>query len=195
MYTLIIQGICILLWVFFIFLWYRSNEIYEVRRRGSSLVPVPLLIIALFVVSFIFPFGWAFFPLAIAGIIIQIFGFLFSLWAKGVLATNWSPGNAIMVNHELVTEMPYSIVRHPVYFAILVMSLGSSIVFGSLTMLGATLVMGFIFAAKAYMEESILKEELAQEYIDYQASVPFILPGFLWGRAGSHKRSEDEVEL
>jgi protein-S-isoprenylcysteine O-methyltransferase Ste14 len=195
MYTLIIQGVCVLVWLLFLYIWYRSGEVYEVRRRGSTLIPVPLLIIALFVVSFMFPFGWAFLPLAIAGLVIQLIGFLFSQWAKGVLGTNWSSGNAIMVNHELATEMPYSIVRHPVYFAILIMCLGSSLIFGSLTMFGATLVIGLIFAGKAYMEEGILKEELGQEYIDYQEGVPFLLPGFLWRGTGLFKKSDNEVEL
>ncbi|MDQ7823807.1 MAG: isoprenylcysteine carboxylmethyltransferase family protein [Candidatus Eremiobacteraeota bacterium] len=176
MYTLIIQGICLLLWLFFMVIWYRSDPAGEVRRRGALAVPVPLLIAAVFVVAFIFPFGWAFFPLALAGLVIFLAGFLCALWSKATLGDCWSPGNEIRVMHEVVREVPYSLVRHPVYVSLVVMLLGTCLIFGSLTMLAATAVCAAILSFMAYMEERLLMEELGQGYLDYQEGVPFIVP-------------------
>jgi len=176
MYVWIFKGICILIWIFFMIIWFRYSEYYEIRKRGASILPVPLLVLAFFVVSFVFPFAWAFFPISVIGLIIFTGGFLAALWSKGTLGDNWSPGNEIRMGHELITEIPYSLNRHPVYLSIVVMCLGSTLIFGSLTMLAATVIFAIILAVRAYLEERTLLEEFGQEYIQYQEEVPFMLP-------------------
>jgi protein-S-isoprenylcysteine O-methyltransferase Ste14 len=157
-------------------IWFRYADYYEIKRRGASILPIPLLVLAFFVVSFVFPLGWAFLPISVLGLIIFLCGFIAALWSKGTLGDNWSPGNEIRMGHELVTEVPYSLVRHPVYFCLIVMCAGTAFIFGSLTMLGATVVFGIILVARAYLEERALLEEFGQEYLQYQEEVPFILP-------------------
>lgn len=193
MYVLIFKAICMLVWLLFMLIWIRTGEYYEIKRKGASILPVPVLIVLVFAVSFIFPFGWAFFPVSLLGLIIFLIGFLLAIWAKGTLGDNWSAGNQIKMGHELITEVPFSFTRHPVYFSMILMFIGSSLVFGSLTMLGATAVLTVILIVRAYFEEKTLLEEFGEEFVHYQEEVPFIVPRLLsLPRAGREDGSEDE---
>jgi len=178
-YTLVLQGACILLWIAFIVLLMRSGNTAEQKRAGTIIFPLPILILAFFIVSFIVPFAWAFFPVSVVGMLAFLFGFLWTQWAKAVLGANWSSGNALMMSHEISREMPYSLMRHPFYFGLLIMFFGTALVFGNLTMIAATVVCSLLLAFNAMMEENMLKDEFGHDYIEYQEEVPFValLPG------------------
>jgi len=177
MFSLICMGICIIIWIFFMLMWMRSTVAAEVRKQG--LPPpfvLPLLIIAFFVVSFIFPVGWPFIVFTIVGCILMLAGVFCAFWAQSSLGGNWVSGNAVLAGHELVREAPYSIIRHPFYFALLLMCLGSSFIFGSLSMIAATVIMALLLSVMAVLEERMLLEEFGTDYTEYQEQVPFIVP-------------------
>ncbi len=177
MFSLICKGICLIVWAFFMLMWMRIAATGEIKKQG---IPpsflLPLLIIAFFAVSFIFPIGWTFIIFTIIGLVLFFAGVFCSFWAKVTLEDNWVSGNALITGHELVKEAPYSIVRHPFYFAISLMCLGSAFIFGSLSMLAATVVMTLLLSLMAILEERMLLEEFGTEYTEYQEQVPFIIP-------------------
>jgi protein-S-isoprenylcysteine O-methyltransferase Ste14 len=144
------------------------------------------------VVSFLFPFAWAFLPVTVAGMLVFVFGFLWTQWAKSVLAFSWSAGNVITTSHELSREMPYSLVRHPFYFGVIIMLSGTALVFGNLTMMAATVVAIMLLLFNAMMEENMLKEEFGQEYSEYQEEVPFFVPRLVGSFTKAFSRKEDD---
>lgn len=177
MFSLICKGICLIVWAFFMLMWIRAAAVSEIKKQGiPPAFLLPLLVIAFFAVSFIFPVGWTFIVFTIIGLVLFFTGVFCAFWAKVTLEGNWVSGNALVAGHELIREAPYSVVRHPFYFAIALMCLGSSFIFGSLSMLAATVVMTLLLSLMAILEERMLLEEFATEYTEYQCQVPFIIP-------------------
>ncbi|HET9365027.1 MAG TPA: isoprenylcysteine carboxylmethyltransferase family protein, partial [Candidatus Angelobacter sp.] len=62
-----------------------------------------------------------------AGAVIQAVFILLAIWARRHLGRNWSGAVRIGVDHELVRTGPYQLLRHPIYTAMLGMSLGTAI--------------------------------------------------------------------
>ena len=68
--------------------------------------------------------------LAWVGVVLCVAGLAFCLWARFTLGRNWSGAVTFKGGHELITRGPYAVVRHPIYTGILVMIVGTVIVFG-----------------------------------------------------------------
>jgi protein-S-isoprenylcysteine O-methyltransferase Ste14 len=81
--------------------------------------------------------------------------------------------------HTVVSTGPYHYVRHPMYAALLVFVVGTSLLLGS----GYGLLVGFLFilvlARRAVLEERALREEL-QGYAAYMALVKYRLVPYVW---------------
>ncbi|MHB1222324.1 MAG: methyltransferase family protein [Gammaproteobacteria bacterium] len=71
---------------------------------------------------------------------------------------------------KLITTGIYSIVRHPMYSGAIMVTIGWSILWGSLLSLVFTIVLAVFFAFKAQKEEKLLNEKY-HGYADYQARV------------------------
>ena len=72
-----------------------------------------------------------FVPLAIwpaaLGAALMFAGVVFSVWARFVLAANWSSLVQLKQDHELIVEGPYRWVRHPIYTGVLLMFAGNGL--------------------------------------------------------------------
>lgn len=113
----------------------------------------------------------------VAGLAIEICGFLLAVWARHVLGRHWSGEITIKVDHELVRTGPYKYVRHPIYTALLLLYLGAAIVSGEWHAL-----VGFVLAVIAYLrkirlEEENLKRAFANEYEEYCRQTRALAPG------------------
>src|SRR5215831_438728 len=53
--------------------------------------------------------------LGLAGLLVTIAGCVFAVWARITLGGNWSGQATVKVGHELVTNGPYALTRHPIY--------------------------------------------------------------------------------
>ena len=85
-------------------------------------------------------------------------------------------------SRDLVTSGPYSIVRHPLYVAEAISSIGFLVAHWSLA---AVLAGGLHFAfqiRRAFIEERILRRTFV-EYEDYARSVPMLVPRLLRTKA------------
>lgn len=80
-------------------------------------------------------------------------------------------------NQELVTLGPYSVTRNPLYFFSLTGLLGIGLVFGSLTLAFALLVVGsVVFHYTAMREADFLRAKFGSVYADYAGKTPLIMP-------------------
>jgi protein-S-isoprenylcysteine O-methyltransferase Ste14 len=99
-----------------------------------------------------------------------------TLWARAVLAGNWSAVAAFKEGHELIERGPYRYVRHPIYSGILVMVLGAVAFDGRLgaAIAFAAVVLGLWF--KSRVEERLLTKHFRDAYPAYKRRVPALLP-------------------
>ena len=65
------------------------------------------------------------------GLGLTVFGLALAIWARATLGANWSASVTFKENHELIQRGPYSLVRHPIYTAMLLMFLGRALAVGT----------------------------------------------------------------
>ena len=108
------------------------------------------------------------------------------LSAVRTLGRQWSYTARLVEDHQLVTEGPYRLVRHPIYTAMFGKLLATNFAFGhwlGLPVAGGVFVIGTMIRIR--FEEKLLREAFGTRFEDYARSVPaFIpLPGGLRARA------------
>ncbi|MHB8753671.1 MAG: methyltransferase family protein [Candidatus Acidiferrales bacterium] len=119
------------------------------------------------------------FAFALSGALLCILGTSFTLWARRIIADNWSSDVAFKKEHELVEKGPYSIVRHPIYTGMLIMFLGTAIVGGAVAQFVAFVLVCVGFWIKIKQEESLLAAHFPNEYPAYQKRTRRIIPFIL----------------
>ncbi len=82
-------------------------------------------------------------------------------------------------SHAVVTTGPYHYVRHPMYSAILLLEVGTSLLLGSAYGLLWAVACMFVLRQRAVMEERLLTTKLP-EYADYKERVRRRLIPFVW---------------
>jgi protein-S-isoprenylcysteine O-methyltransferase Ste14 len=148
----------------------KINSLAAKYRTAVTRVVAILLVLIILVSTHSFPDGgfWDVF-LEVTGVFLLGLGCLGRLWALMYIS-----GNKI---HTVVTEGPYSIVRHPLY----VFSLLGAVGIGLLTENVAVLAILFVFFIIYYpfviaAEEHILLTKHDREYEEYMAAVPRFIP-------------------
>ena len=140
-----------------------------------------LMFLAGFIVAGLdFRFGW--FPLS-KGVSIGaavVFLVAYVLYAE-VLRENTYLSRTIEVreNQKVIDTGLYGIVRHPMYFATVLLFFAMPLVLGSLISFVIFLVYPFIIAKRIKGEEAFLEQELAG-YKEYKEKVRYRLIPFLW---------------
>jgi protein-S-isoprenylcysteine O-methyltransferase Ste14 len=114
--------------------------------------------------------------LADAGLAILVASTAFTLWARWALGTMWTGRPMIKEQHELRTEGPYAITRHPIYTGLTGMLLGTALIFGFGVLLPALIACFVYFAVKIQAEERLLTETFGERYREYRRRVPAIVP-------------------
>jgi protein-S-isoprenylcysteine O-methyltransferase Ste14 len=120
---------------------------------------------------------WSSLPIMnVSGATICVAGTIVSIWARRMLAGNWSASVTYKEKHELVTKGPYRFVRHPIYSGLTLMMLGTVLVLGRLDSL-CGFVMRFIsYFFKIRKEETLLLEHFPEEYSRYRACTGSLVP-------------------
>lgn len=106
-----------------------------------------------------------------------------TLWSRFALGTMWSVRPQSKVGHQLRTDGPYRISRHPIYTGIIGMLFGSVLVSSGngLAILIAFFVM-IRLLIKIPTEEKLMIETFGEQYRVYQQQVPQLIPGRQWLR-------------
>ena len=115
--------------------------------------------------------------LRVLGLAILISSTAFALWARAALGTMWSPSPKVKVHHQLRTDGPYGVTRHPIYTGLLGMMLGTVLLVG----LGHWLVLlpvGLVFIEiRIHVEEGLMLATFPEAYSGYRRRVPQLVPG------------------
>ena len=120
----------------------------------------------------------------ILNIVLQVFAVILaatSVWlvmaAIKELGKQWSLQARLIEGHKLVTTGVYQIVRHPIYTAMLGMLVATGIAFSRWYVVLPAVVV-FIIGTKirTVFEERLLRDAFGQEFADFQASVPGLIP-------------------
>lgn len=125
-------------------------------------------------------FGWYILPRTVVIIVSVVFTLGYILYAE-VLKENTYLSRTIEVQdkQKVIDTGLYSIVRHPMYSATLMLFLSMPLVLGSVFSLLIFLLYPFIIIKRIKGEEELLEKEL-DGYIDYIKKVKYRLIPFIW---------------
>jgi protein-S-isoprenylcysteine O-methyltransferase Ste14 len=114
--------------------------------------------------------------LAPLGLLVTLAGAMLATWGRLRLG-RWFTGTfGVKVGHELVTDGPYGVTRHPMYTGLLLMVLGAALAWDSaLTLLLALLLVAPFFIHTVY-EEALFGQHFGEAYRDYQRRVLRLVP-------------------
>ena len=140
-----------------------------------------LMFLAGFIVAGLdFRFGWFPLPKGVSVGAAVVFLTAYVLYAE-VLRENTYLSRTIEVqeNQKVIDTGLYGIVRHPMYFATVLLFLAMPLVLGSLISFVIFLAYPFIIAKRIKGEEAFLEKELAG-YSEYKEKVKYRLIPFVW---------------
>jgi protein-S-isoprenylcysteine O-methyltransferase Ste14 len=113
----------------------------------------------------------------VLGLAILICSTAFALWARVALGTMWSSSPTVKVQHQLRTNGPYGVTRHPIYTGLLGMMLGTVLLVGFghwLVLLPVGLV---LIEIRIHVEEGLMLATFPEAYPRYRRRVPQLIPG------------------
>jgi protein-S-isoprenylcysteine O-methyltransferase Ste14 len=183
------------LWLLWLLYWWWSSRAVKraVRResnasRAAHLVPLAIAAALL---------AWPTWPVSLggellgrrwiddspvldrAGVLLVAAGLAVSVWARAVLGGNWSATVTLKEGHEIVSEGPYRLVRHPIYTGLLLGLAGTALARGDWRGVAAFVIASAALWRKLRLEERWLTEEFGTRYLDYRrrtrALIPFVL--------------------
>ena len=165
----------------------RSRRVKVAKSRKTPL-ETGLLVLAW--VGFFVPLIWvaspafsfAEYPLRSGPLVAGVMCFVIGLWlfyrSHADLGTNWSISLEIREEHRLITDGVYRGIRHPMYSALLLYSVGQALVIPN-WVAGLSNVVAFavLFALRVGAEERMMAEQFGDEYAAYSARTKRLIPG------------------
>ena len=178
-------------WIAFLLYWQIKAADTKTTQRlepaASRILRVLAILIAIALLSIPrIPLPWLYFPLwppdfwtFWLGAALTVAGLLFAVWARERLGRNWSRSVTIKQGHELITNGPYAVVRHPIYTGSLAGFLGMAIAISQVRGFIAFFLMFLVFWFKLRMEEKWMRSQFGDTYAAYarqtSALVPYLL--------------------
>ena len=112
----------------------------------------------------------------LVGLFISISGAFVACLSRYMLGNNWSLSVQQKVNHKLVKEGIYSIVRHPIYSGILLLFIGNALIVGDYRAIIAVCIIFISFWYKLKKEEKWMIETFGETYIEYTKTTKALIP-------------------
>jgi protein-S-isoprenylcysteine O-methyltransferase Ste14 len=167
----------------------RSRTVPVVKNRKG---PLETLLLTFAWIAFFLPLVWIVSPLFefadyplfpipfITGILCLMIGLWLFYRSHKDLGTNWSITLEVREKHQLITNGVYRRVRHPMYLALLIYSLGQGLVLPN-WLVGPSygIAMLLIFAFRVGREERMMLEEFGKDYEAYMAKSKRLIP-WVW---------------
>jgi protein-S-isoprenylcysteine O-methyltransferase Ste14 len=166
---------------------HRSRAIKVVTSRKG---PLETVLLTLAWLGFLLPLVWvatpvlasADYPLRLVPYLAGVACVAAGLWlfcrSHADLGTNWSVTLEVRENHWLVTHGAYRRVRHPMYLALFLFSLGLALAVPNWLAGPAYLVpFAILFALRVGREERMMREAFGAEYEAYMARTKRLVPG------------------
>jgi protein-S-isoprenylcysteine O-methyltransferase Ste14 len=111
-----------------------------------------------------------------AGMILCGAGVATAIWARRLLAGNWSGNITLKQDHELIQRGPYAWVRHPIYTGLLLMFAGSWLADGKLGALLGMSLASIVFFIKSRQEKALMLRHFPEQYAAYQMRTKRLVP-------------------
>jgi len=174
-------------WIAFYLYWVAHVRVAKAnaeRQSVAATLPYRALTLSggvlLFLAYLPFPMGLPILPVGHitreAGIAICYLGLGLAIWSRRTLGDNWSSTVNLKQGHELVERGPYRFVRHPIYSAILLMSLGTAVAFDRLSCFIGLVPLFLGFWIKLLQEEALMTRQFPKAYPVYMARVRALVP-------------------
>lgn len=158
-------------------------------RTGRFLRSFWFYLVSAALFFFIAYFGWAPLPwptsqqtqsLMLAfGSLLYFPGMAVAIWARLALGDNYFVstgfGAQLFKDHQLVTNGPFAIVRHPMYAGLILASVGALLIYFTWTTLYFALFAPLTIV-RARREEQALAEEFGEQWQRYCRQVPMLIP-------------------
>ena len=167
----------------------RSRGVKVARSYRGTL---EIVLLALAWVAFFVPLVWVVAPVfafadyplrplpLLAGIVCLAAGLWLFAKSHADLGTNWSITLEVREKHQLVTQGIYRTLRHPMYAALLLYSLGQALVVPNwIAGPSYAVAMSLLFAFRLGPEERMMLQEFGKDYEAYRARTKRLLPG-IW---------------
>ncbi|MFE6052485.1 methyltransferase family protein [Kitasatospora sp. NPDC056446] len=114
--------------------------------------------------------------LALVGVVLAVCSTALLLWSRWVLGTMWASVPAVQEHHELRTDGPYRMVRHPIYTGLL------GLIGGGMLANGFGVWIAYVAAAVPWLllrvraEDGMMAGQFGAAYEAYRAGVPALIP-------------------
>jgi protein-S-isoprenylcysteine O-methyltransferase Ste14 len=164
----------------------RSRTVKVVKNRKG---PLETVLLTLAWLGFFVPLIWIASPLLsfadyplrmttlLGGIALLVVGLWLLQRSHAHLGTNWSVTLQVRDHHRLVTDGVYQYVRHPMYTALFLYSLGQLLALPNWVAGPSYLVtFGILFALRVRAEERMMLEEFGPDYAAYMARTKRLVP-------------------
>jgi protein-S-isoprenylcysteine O-methyltransferase Ste14 len=166
----------------------RRSRSVKVAKSHKTPLETGLLVLAW--VGFFVPLIWlaspvlsfAEYPLTLGPLITGVMCFVAGLWlfyrSHVDLGTNWSITLEVREQHRLITQGVYYHIRHPMYSALILYSLGQALVIPNWVAGPANLVaFAILFTLRVHAEEQMMSDTFGDEYATYAARTKRLVPG------------------
>jgi protein-S-isoprenylcysteine O-methyltransferase Ste14 len=168
---------------------HRSRAFPVIRSRKG---PREVALLAIARVAFLLPLVWVATPafafadyplhpaLLAAGTLLLAVGLWLFHRSHADLGANWSITLEVREKHQLVTHGVYRRVRHPMYLALLVYSVGQALALPN-GVAGPSygVAMVLLFGLRVGPEERMMLDEFGKDYEEYRARTKYLVPG-IW---------------
>lgn len=172
-----------LVWGFLLCIALGAQIAFKGRVQRVDGLMATLLVLA----PYLIVFGWfsarhiaggfpPIFILQVIGVLLMLAGAAGYLVSIAYLRKNWSVSAAIKEGHTIVKEGTFKFVRHPMYFFMILVVLGSGLLISNYMIVLYTPIVGFLYYFRAKREEAMLKEFLPG-YAQYMKETKMIVPG------------------
>lgn len=161
----------------------------KVKVARSHKTPLETGLLALAWVGFLVPLIWIASPVFsfaeypartgpfVAGVTCLVIGLWLFYRSHADLGTNWSITLELREQHRLITDGVYRRIRHPMYSALALYSLGQALVIPN-WVAGCSNVVAFalLFVLRVGAEEKMMAEQFGAEYTAYTARTKRLVP-------------------
>lgn len=170
-------------------LWIKAPNLLEKRLNGKEKEKeqkhVIIITLIIFILGFIiagldFRFAWSNMPLWLIILASAILLISYGLYAEVMRENAYLSRNVeIQENQKVIDTGLYSIIRHPMYFATVLLFLSFPLVLGSWIAFGIFLFIPFVLVKRIRNEEVVLEEGL-DGYKEYKQKVKYKMIPFIW---------------
>src|SRR4051812_41421548 len=149
----------------------------SVKVARSHKTPLETLLLVLASVGFLVPLIWAVspafsfaaYPLRIGPFVAGVTCLALGLWlffrSHADLGTNWSVTLELRHEHRLITQGVYRAIRHPMYSALTLYSIGQALVIPNwVAGLSNLIALAVLLALRLAAEEQMMAEQFGEEY-------------------------------